>query len=44
MKKIWIAWEKHRRTTELASTLNVDKLFQLEVEAKRLPILVFRVR
>ena len=36
MKKIWIAWEKHRRTTELAPALNVTKLFQLEVEAKRL--------
>jgi glycosyltransferase involved in cell wall biosynthesis len=36
MRKIWIAWEKHRRSTELASALNVEKLFQLEVEANRL--------
>jgi glycosyltransferase involved in cell wall biosynthesis len=35
MKKIWIAWEKHRRTTELATAFDVAKLFQLEVEASR---------
>jgi glycosyltransferase involved in cell wall biosynthesis len=36
MKKIWIAWEKHRRTTELASALNGIKTFQFEAEANRL--------
>lgn len=36
MKKIWIAWEKHRRTTELASALKGVKTFQFEISANRL--------
>ena len=36
MKRIWITWEKHRRTIELASSLPGIKLFQLESEARRI--------
>ncbi len=36
MKKIWISWEKHRRTTELVSALNGIKGFYFETETNRL--------
>lgn len=45
MKALWIAWERHRRTTELARALKVVKLFQLELDAHRLiryPYLLLR--
>jgi len=36
MKRIWITWEKHRRTIELASSLPGIKLFQFEFEGPRI--------
>lgn len=45
MTKIWITWEKHRRTSELVAALDGVKLFQLELEAPRLfryPCLLFQ--
>jgi glycosyltransferase involved in cell wall biosynthesis len=36
MKKIWITWEEHRRTEELASALPGIKLFEFDLEAHRL--------
>lgn len=35
MTKIWITWEKHRRTSELLSELKCVKLFEFELEAPR---------
>ncbi|MDY6844707.1 MAG: glycosyltransferase [Thermodesulfobacteriota bacterium] len=35
MKKIWITWEKHRRTRELASVIPGIRLFELELDAPR---------
>lgn len=45
MKKIWITWEKHRRTSELISALPGVKLFQLEMESPtliRYPCLLYK--
>ena len=36
MKKIWITWEVHRRTRELASAIPGIKLFEYDLEACRL--------
>ena len=36
LSKLWIAWEKHRRTTELAAALGDVKVYQLEFNAPRL--------
>jgi len=36
MHRIWITWEKHRRTIQLASSLPGIKLFQIELEAHRI--------
>jgi len=45
MKRIWITWEKHRRTIELASALPEIMLFQIEFEGHRIvryPYLLLR--
>lgn len=45
MKSIWITWEQHRRTRELALSLDNMKLFELEFEAPffiRYPYLLFK--
>lgn len=36
MKRIWITWENHRRTIELASSLPGIRLFQFEFKGPRL--------
>jgi len=36
MNRIWITWEKHRRTIELASSLPGIRLFQFEFKGHRL--------
>ena len=45
MKKVWLTWEKHRRTWEIASSLSGVELFELEFESRRLiryPVLLIR--
>lgn len=36
MKKIWITWERHRRTAELAAALEDIRLYEIELEANRI--------
>ena len=45
MKNIWITWEKHRRTEQLASALPKVDLFEFTLDANRLvryPYLLFK--
>ena len=45
MKKIWITWETHRRTEELAGAISGIDLFKFDIDANRLvryPYLLFK--